>query len=103
MTIVIFVCSFILSSALGIAGYSYDSWVFWVVLACYITACVCSFIEGRALQKRDKSLEQSRDTWKRLATETQRLNDELVEVNTKLIELNGELIALCKGGEGNEH
>ena len=101
MTIVLCICSFILSWALQIAGHSLDSWLFWVVLACYITALICALIREQTLLKRIESLEQSRDEWKQLAIETQRLNDELVEVNTKLIALNDELVALCKGGEGN--
>ena len=103
MTIVLCICSFILSLALGIAGHGLDSWVFWVVLACYITALVCALIREQTLLKRIESLEQSRDEWKHIAIETQRLNDELVEVNTKLVELNEELISLCKRGEGNEN
>lgn len=110
MSIVIFICSLVLSFSLTKEGYGYDSWLFWIVLVCYSTACVVSFIEGRSSIKRDKSLKQSRDKWKQLAIETQRSNDELIKASDKLAKLNGELIALCKTyqeklevkGEGNE-
>lgn len=100
MTIVLCICSFILSLALGIAGHSLDSWLFWVVLACYITALVCALIMEKTLLKRIESLEQSRDKWRQLAKRTQQLNDDLSEANTKLVELNEKLISLSKGGEG---
>ena len=56
MTLILCLCSFTLSFSLAIAGHGLESWLFWVVLACYITPCTCALIREQKLYKSYKEL-----------------------------------------------
>lgn len=45
MYLILCVCTTIVSIALGIAGYSIDHWLFWVVFVCHLTICISACIK----------------------------------------------------------
>ena len=60
MSRIIFLCSFILSFSLIKAGYSYDSWLFWIVVVCYSTACICALKKGLKIAAKSRTKKEQR-------------------------------------------
>ena len=70
LTIIMAVCSFLISFSLLHAGHGLDSWLFWIIFVCYITVCVVAMIREyqllnaaeiarrKAQRKRDRAVKR---------------------------------------------